>query len=112
DRQNTASSVLEIPIEERIEERLGGMTLNQVPEHGLAIVSDREVQRNRVAGNGSQLLNFFRSGLQPSGDLLVARSTAQFLLQFPRNPHVLVHAFVHVDRETDRARLIGNGAGG
>src|SRR5258707_8441913 len=87
------------------------MALKQIPQHGLAIPADREVKRDRIAGNGPQLLHSLGGSLHTGSDLLIGRSAPQFLLQFPRSPQKLGQALVHVDWDADRTGLIGNSAG-
>src|ERR1035438_4576992 len=84
---------------------------DEIAEGGLAVAADWGFERDRIAGDGLELLDFLHRDIHPAANFVICRSTAQFLLQFARRPEELVHAFVHVNRDTDGAGLVGDGAG-
>src|ERR1017187_3533960 len=85
--------------------------LDEIAEGGFAVAADRGFERDRIAGDGLELLDFLHRDVHPAANFVICMSTAQFLLQFARCPQELVHAFVHVNRDTDSAGLVGDGAG-
>jgi len=63
-------------------------------------------ERNRIPGDGFQLLHLLHRDVHPAPNFVICRSTAEFFLQLARRPQELVHALVHVDGDTDGPGLV------
>ena len=84
---------------------------DQVAQGGFAVAAYRGFERDRVAGDGLQLLDLLDRNIHPAANFVICRSTAEFLLQLARGAQELVHALVHVNGNADGAGLVGDGAG-
>src|SRR5438132_397744 len=79
----------------------------------MAIVlrSHWNLERDGLLGSLLDLAHTVGCQLELGRDLLIRGLATNVLLESPRYPRELVDRLDHVDRDADRARLIGNGAG-
>src|SRR5579863_1571719 len=108
--QNIGGLVANVRIDDRVNWRSNPAVFDQIAEGRFTIAADRRFERNRVARNGLELLYFLDRNVHAPADFVVGRSAAQFLLKLSRRAQELVHALVHVHRNADGARLVGDGA--
>ena len=74
-------------------------------------VAHRPVEADRIAAHGQHAAGLVDAGLGGVGDFFDRRLAAQLLQQLARDVPHLRHRFHHVDRDADRAALVGHGPG-
>src|ERR1035437_6768860 len=90
--------------------------LDEVAQAGVLLLADRLVQRNRLLADLDDLADLlggddrFLALAHRLGDLLDRRLAAELSEQGATHFHEAVDRLDHVDRDADRASLIGNGA--
>src|SRR5258708_4213407 len=108
--QDICGLVAHVGIDHRVYRRTHPAIFNQIAQRGFTIAANGRFERNRIARNGLQPLDFLHWNVHTAADFVVGWSAAQLLLQLPRRAQELVHALVHVHRNTNGARLVGDGA--
>jgi hypothetical protein len=74
------------------------------------LFADRRLERDRLLRDLEHLANLRDRNVHALGDLFRGRFAAELLHQRARGANQLVDRLDHVDRDADRARLIGNRA--
>src|SRR5690348_8729907 len=96
----------------RLQRRRGGRlrldVLDQVPELGVALLADRRLERNSVAGGPAQGLDLQRGQPELLPDLLVRRLAAEGVADAVRDADQLVGLIADVDRKPDGAGLVAD----
>ena len=106
--QDAGGLVANVGFDHRVYRRAHPTVFDQVAQSGFAVAPDWRFERNRVARNGLQLLDFLHRDIHPAPNFVICRSSSQFLLQLARRAQELVHALVHVHRNADGAGLVCN----
>ena len=89
----------------------GARVGQQIAEVAVFAVADRPVEADRVAAHRQHAPGFFDRVLGGSGRLFDRRLAAEPLEKGSRNVAHAAHRFDHVHRNTNRAALVGHGAG-
>src|SRR5580704_13757918 len=108
--QNIGGFVADVGVDDGVHGGADPAVFNQVAQRRLAIPAHRRFERNRIARDSLQLLDLLHRNVHAAADFVVRRSPAEFLFKLARGAQELVHALVHVYRDTDGARLVGDGA--
>src|SRR4051812_17499658 len=103
--QDVRGFVAYVRVDNRIDRRTYPAILDQIAESRLTITTHGSFERHWIARDGLELLDLLHRDIHPAADLLVRRGTTHFLLELTSGPEELVHAFVHVHRNTDGAGL-------
>ncbi len=96
--------------------RQGAPVLDEVAEVGVLLLADRRLERDRLLADLHDLADLLGGDHHLLalghclGDLLDRRLTAQLLEQLTRDPDEPVDRLDHVDRDADRACLVGDRA--
>ena len=85
--------------------------LHKLAEEAVVVIADRLVERERMAGHFEDAAGIVNRQAGGFGDFLRIRLAAKFLDEFGRHGSDLTHRVDHVDRQTDRAALVGDRAG-
>ncbi len=98
----------------QIDDLLGGRQRRLVDEKiaqmRFVLFSHRRFERNRLLRDAHHPPDLMDRQFHLGGQFFAGRFPAQFLHQGARTANQLVDGLDHVDRNADRARLIGNGA--
>ena len=86
------------------------LVLDEVAEEGVAVLPDRRLERDRVAGDVEHLADLLVGDVHRAGDLFLGRLALQDLLQAVARLAHPVDRLADVDREADRAALVGDRA--
>ena len=106
--QNLFGHFFQVDVDHRIRRRHDTAVFDEVTEMGIFFLSDRCFQRYRFLCDLEHLANLGNRDIHALGDLFTRGLAAKFLNQSARSPNELVDRFDHVDRNTDRPRLIGD----
>src|SRR5262249_13838564 len=77
---------------------------------GVALLADRCFERERFLGDLQRLAYLFERHMELPGKLLGCRLAAYLVEHLPARTHDLVDDLDHVNRHTDGARLLVEGA--
>src|SRR5690349_11647445 len=91
--------------------RLGPLVGDELAELGLLLVADRLLERDRRLGGALDRVDLLGVDPRDVGDLLGRRLAAELRDQLALGTADLVQLLDHVDRDANRARLVGQGAG-
>ena len=91
---------------------LGGGVGEEVAEVRVVPVADGRLQRDRLLRHLEHLADAVHAHAHFGGGLLVRRLAAELLHQLLLDAEQAVDRLDHVDRDADRAGLVGDGAGG
>src|SRR5215469_4637285 len=83
---------------------------DEIAQVSVFLLADGSLERYRCLGDLARLAHFFDGHVQPLGQLLRSGLTAKLLHELAGAPCELIDDFDHVDRHSDSARLIGDGA--
>src|SRR4051794_39501779 len=87
--------------------RLGPLVGDELPELGLLFIADRLLQRDGCLRRTLDRIDFLRVDTGRLGNLLGGRLTAKLGHELALGAADLVQLFDDVDRDADRARLVG-----
>ena len=93
---------------ERVRHRL---VFDEVAEEGVAVLADRGFERDRVAGDVEHLADLVVRNVHRPGDLFLRRLALEDLLQAMPGLLDPVDRLADMDRQADRAALVGDRAG-
>src|SRR5271170_907559 len=108
--QNISGLVAHVRIDHRIHGRTYLAVFNQIAQRGFAVAAYWSFQRHRIARNGLEFLDLLHGNVHAAADFVVGRDAAKFLFELAGGAQELVHALVHVHRNTNGAGLVGDGA--
>src|SRR5262245_28093475 len=91
-----------------VEGRLGCLVLDEVAERALLLFADRLLEADRELRHAKDLPHLLRRHLELLGDLLRIRLAAEALHELPLDVNDLIQLLDHVNRDTDRAGLVGD----
>src|SRR5579883_2402847 len=100
--------VLEHLVGRGVDGALGGLVLDEVAEEPVVALSYRTIERDRVLRDLHDPAALGDRDLELGRELLDRRLAAHLLDELLRDIPELGHRLDHVDRDTDRARLIGD----
>src|SRR5919198_945192 len=109
-RERTMNVLLAQVLGGQLERRLGRLVLDEVAQLGLLLVADRLLQRDRLLAHAENVADLARCAVQLGGDLLGRGLAAERLDELALDVHDLVELLDHMDRDPDRAALVGDGA--
>src|SRR5918995_3353022 len=89
--------------------RLGPLVRDELAELGLLLVADRLLERDRRLGGALDRVDLLRVDPRDVGDLLRGGLAPQLRDELALGPADLVELLHHVDRDADRAGLVGQG---
>src|SRR3989449_2286162 len=89
----------------------GVLILDEIAQMTVFLFTDGRLQGDRLLGNLDDFAHTLHREAHRGGDLLRGRLTTQLLQQGARDADELVDRLHHVDRDTDRPGLIGQGPG-
>src|SRR5829696_8663195 len=110
-REHLASLVGEVHRDHALARRDDRLVLDEVAEVGVFLLADRRLERDRLLRDLEDLADLVERQLHALGDLFRRRLAAELLDQVARRADELVDRLDHVDRNADRAGLVGDGAG-
>src|SRR5687768_6936981 len=108
-RQHVVHLVLQQAVARHLGRILSSLVLDEVAEVGVTIVAHRCLQRNRLTRHLEQRVDALDGHVHFVRDLFRRRLTTELLHQLLLDAPELVHDFDHVHRDTNGARLVGNG---
>ena len=85
--------------------------LDEVAELGVLFLADRRLERDRLLGDLLDLADTFCRHVHLLADLFRCRVATQILQELALDTDELVDGLDHVDRNADRACLVGDSAG-
>src|SRR3990172_3670658 len=107
--QHPADLLMQVLSYGRIERRGHLLVLNKVTEVAVLFLADRRLEGDRFLGDLHDLAHLLHRQAHGGGDLFGGRLSAEFLHEAARRTDKLVHGLDHMDRDADRAGLVGNG---
>src|ERR1700730_1068072 len=87
------------------------LVFNQIAELGITILANWRFERNRILHKFPGLANRVHRSVHLLSDLFRRRLSPQLAHQFTRSVLEFIYHFDHMNRNTNRARLIGNCSG-
>src|SRR5581483_4203924 len=102
--------VLQVHVDHRLGGGNHGAVLDEVAKVGILFLADRRLQRDRLLGDLEDLADLRHRDVHALGDLFRGRFAAQLLHQLTGGANELVDGLDHVDRDTNGACLVRNGA--
>ena len=109
--QNAGRGFLQVFLNGAVERQNGVLVLDEIAKLAVFLVADGGFQRNRLLGDLHHLADLFQRHLQLFGQFLGRGFAADLVQHLAAGAHQLVDRFDHMDRDTDRACLIGDRAG-
>src|SRR3954454_6487868 len=88
----------------------GRLVLDEIAELGLLLLAHRLLERDGLLRHPQDVAELARRALELGGDLLRRRLAAELLDELALDVHDLVELLDHVDRDADRAALVGDRA--
>src|SRR3990172_4696872 len=107
--QHPADLLMQVLSYGRIEGGLDLLVLDKVAEVAVLFLADRGLEGYRFLGDLHDLAHLLHRQAHGGGDLVRGRLSAEFLHEAARRTDKLVHGLDHMDRDADRAGLVGNG---
>src|SRR3954452_12258813 len=108
--QGTTHVVTPQVLRSQLERRLRRVVLDEVAQLGLLLVADRLLERDRLLRHAQDVAHLARRALELARDLLGRGLAAELLHELALDVDDLVELLDHVDRDADRAALVGDGA--
>src|SRR5262249_29118149 len=87
-----------------------GLVFDEIAQVSVFLLADRSLEGYGCLSDLAGLAYFFDGHVQPLGQLLRSGLAAELLHELAGTPCELIDDFDHVDRHSDSARLIGDGA--
>jgi hypothetical protein len=109
--QHLRGLLLEVDVDHGLGRRDHGAVLDEVAEMRIFLFADGRLQRDGLLGDLQHLAHLGHRNVHALGNLFRRRLATELLHQLPRGADQLVDGLDHVHRNTDGARLIGDGAG-
>src|SRR6185312_4571835 len=109
--QHRLGLFLQIEVDHRFGRRDHLAIFDEVAQMRIFLFADRRLERDRLLCDLQHLADLGHRDVHPFGDLLGSRLATELLDQRARRANQLVDRLDHVDRDADRARLVGDGAG-
>src|SRR5829696_3065580 len=95
----------------RLDERVGGFAVGEeIAELALVVRAHRLVERDRRVRGAERLVDVLDRKAGGLGELLLRRLAAEFDLEAPGGTRELLLPLDDVDRDSDRPRVVGDGA--
>src|ERR1043165_1129514 len=110
-REHLAGLIREVDAYHALTGRDDRLVLDEVAEMGVFLLTDRRLERDRLLRDLQDLADLVERQLHALGDLFRRRLAAELLDEVARRADELVDRLDHVDRDADRARLVGDRAG-
>ena len=104
--QNPRGRFLEVFLNGAVQWQHGILVLDEIAQLAVFLVADWRFKADRLFGDFHHLTNFFERHLQLFSQFLGRRFAADFVQHLTAGPDQLVDRFDHVNRNTDRTRLI------
>src|ERR671912_454996 len=108
--QHRFGLLAQIQVDDGIRRRDDVPILDEVAEVRIFLLADGCFERDGLLRDLEHLADLGDRDVHPHGDLLARRLASELLHERARRAYQLVDRLDHVDRDADRARLIGNGA--
>src|SRR5271157_3653631 len=109
--QDLSGLVLEVHVDHGFGRRDYGAVFDEVTKMRIFLFTNRRFERDWLLRDLQHLAHFRHRNVHALGDFFAGRLSTQFLHQLPRGADQLVDGLDHVHRNTDGARLVGDGAG-
>src|SRR3954470_4744463 len=109
--QNLRSLVFQVDVDHGFGRRHYAAVFDEVSQVRIFLFSDRSFEGDGLLRDLQHLADLGDRNIHALGDLFAGRFASQFLNKLARGADQLVDRFDHVDGDTNRARLIGNGTG-
>src|SRR4051794_21000593 len=102
--------LLQVQVDHRFGRRDHLAILDEVAKMRIFLFADRRLERDRLLRDLQHLADLGHRNVHPLGDLFGGRLATELLDQRAGGANQLVDRLDHVDRDADRARLVGDGA--
>ena len=89
----------------------GVLVFDEIAKLAVFFVANRRFQRNRLLGDFHHLAHFFKRHLQLCGQFFRRRFAADFVQHLAAGADQFVDRLDHMDRDADRAGLVGDRRG-
>src|SRR5271166_4957082 len=109
--QNTRRRLAQVRLDRRVDRQDRVLVLDEVAEMAVLLVANRRLEADRLLRDFQHLAHLLERHGELLGKLLGRRLAADLVQHLARGAHDLVDRLDHVDRNADRARLIGDRAG-
>src|ERR1017187_1590386 len=109
--QHLRSLVFEVDVDHGLGRRNHPAVFDEVAQMRIFLFANRRFEGDRLLSNLQDFADLRYRNVHPLGNLFRRRFASQFLHQLPRRADQLVDRFDHVQRDTNRTRLIGDGSG-
>src|SRR6185369_3332632 len=108
--EDVLDDVAQARLHRRLDRRRVVGVLDEVAEMRVVVVADRRLHRDRLLGDLHDLADLVLGDLHLLGERRRVGLEAELLQMLAREPVHLVDRLDHVDRDADRARLVGDRA--
>src|ERR1051326_2122949 len=108
--QHLRGLLFQVDVDDRFGRRDDRAILDEVAEVRIFLFADWRLQRNWLLRDLQHLADLRHRDVHPLGDLFRRRFAAHLLHQLARGADQLVDGLDHVDRNANRARLVGDRA--
>src|SRR4051812_19671160 len=109
--QDRLGLLLQVQVDHRFGRRDHLAILDEVAKMRIFLFADRRLERDRLLRDLQHLADLGHRDVHPLGDLFGGRLATELLDQRAGGANQLVDRLDHVDRDADRARLVGDRAG-
>src|ERR1700730_6386077 len=101
--ENVRGLVANIGIDDGVNRPTNPSVFCQVTERGFPVAAHRRFERDRVTGDGLQLLDLLDGNVHAPADFIVGRHAPQLFFELAGGAQKLIHALVHVNGNADGA---------
>src|SRR5580658_4511203 len=101
---------LQVEVDDRVGRRNDGLVFDEIAEVRIFFFADRRFERNRLLRNFHNLADLGHGNVHALGNFFGGWLASEFLHKLAAGAHQFVDRLDHVDRDTNRAGLIGDGA--
>src|SRR5690606_4324674 len=109
--EDAGDRFLEVRLDRSVDRNDGVLVLDEIAEVAVFLVTDRRFEADRLLGDLHHLADLFERHRQAFGHFLRRRLAAAFVEELAAAAYQLVDRLDHMDRDADRARLVGDRAG-
>ncbi len=109
-RQHFVGDLAQVRSDDLIRRIHDGFVFDEITQVRIFFFADRSLQRDRLLRNLQHLAHLRNRNVHLLRDLFAGRFAAQLLHQRARSTNQFIDRFDHVHRDSNRARLIGDGA--